>query len=83
MAAVSGTNGTVLWERPLAQDVAHVKCAVPQTRDSKVSSACVLVGRLGSFMAVNFFTGQPPGEGSGWLSLEGSALALSQGLVPG
>lgn len=58
MAAVSGTNGTVLWERPLAQDVAHVKCAVPQTRDSKVSSACVLVGRLGSFMAVNFFTGE-------------------------
>lgn len=64
MAAVSGANGSVLWERPVAQDVTLVKCAVPQTPDSEVSSACVLVGRLGSLMAINFFTGQPPGEGS-------------------
>lgn len=58
MAAVSGSNGSVLWERPLAQDVALVKCAMPQALDSEVSSVCILVGRLGSFIAVNFFTGE-------------------------
>ncbi|XP_034362413.1 protein FAM234A [Arvicanthis niloticus] len=58
VAAVSGANGSVLWERPVTQDVALVKCAMPQTPDSEVSSACVLVGRLGSLMAVNFFTGE-------------------------
>ncbi|XP_028612295.1 protein FAM234A isoform X1 [Grammomys surdaster] len=58
VAAVSGANGSVLWERPVAPDVALVKCAMPQTPDSEVSSACILVGRLGSLMAVNFFTGE-------------------------
>lgn len=82
MVAVSGANGSVLWERPVAQDVALVKCAMPQTLDSdEVSSACIVVGRAGSFVAVSFFTGQSPGEGSWWFSLEGSVLALTQGLV--
>lgn len=58
MAAVSGVNGSILWERPAAQDVALVECAFPQPRDSGASSACILVGRHGSFIAVNSFTGQ-------------------------
>lgn len=58
MAAVSGANGSILWERPIAQDVALVECAVPQPRDSRASSTCILVGRRGSFIAVDSFTGQ-------------------------
>ncbi|XP_051023682.1 protein FAM234A [Acomys russatus] len=58
MVAVSGANGSVLWERPVAQDVALAKCAVPHPSDSEVSSACILVGRLESFIAVNLFTGE-------------------------
>ncbi|XP_008849027.1 protein FAM234A isoform X2 [Nannospalax galili] len=54
VAAVSGANGSVLWERPVAQDVALVECAMPHS-DSE-TSACILVGRLGSFIAVNSFT---------------------------
>uniref|UniRef100_A0A8C5LBK9 Family with sequence similarity 234, member A n=1 Tax=Jaculus jaculus TaxID=51337 RepID=A0A8C5LBK9_JACJA len=58
VAAVSGANGSVLWEKPVAQDVALVECAVRQPSDSKASSACILVGRLGSFIAVDLFTGE-------------------------
>ncbi|XP_052052263.1 protein FAM234A [Apodemus sylvaticus] len=58
VAAVSGANGSVLWERPVAQDVALVKCGMPQTPDSEASSACILVGRLGSLIALSFFTGE-------------------------
>ncbi|XP_008061916.1 protein FAM234A [Carlito syrichta] len=57
-AAASGANGSLLWERPVAQDVAVVECAVPQTRDGKAASACILVDRPGSFIAVNLFTGE-------------------------
>nr|XP_014585784.1 protein FAM234A isoform X3 [Equus caballus] len=58
VAAVSGANGSVLWERPAAQDGALVECAVPQPRDSGASSACILVGRPSSLIAVNSFTGE-------------------------
>lgn len=58
VAAASGANGSVLWERPVVQDVAFVECAVPQPSDSKTSSACILVGRPGSFLAINMFTGE-------------------------
>ncbi|XP_004628002.1 protein FAM234A [Octodon degus] len=58
VAAVSGANGSMLWERPVAQDVAFVECTVPQPLDSKTSSACILVGRPGSFLAINLFTGE-------------------------
>ncbi|XP_058141594.1 protein FAM234A [Dasypus novemcinctus] len=57
LAAVSGANGSVLWEMPVAQDVALVECAVPQPQDSGASSACVLVGVSGSFTAVSSLTG--------------------------
>lgn len=58
VAAVSGANGSILWERPAAQDGALVLCGVPHPRDSGASSACVLVGRSGSFIAVDLFTGR-------------------------
>lgn len=59
VAAVSGANGSILWEKPAAQDVALMECAIPQPRDSGASSACILMGRPGSFIAVNSFTGRP------------------------
>lgn len=58
VAAVSGANGSILWERPAAQDGALVLCGVPHPRDSGASSACALVGRSGSFIAVDLFTGE-------------------------
>ncbi|XP_039079366.1 protein FAM234A [Hyaena hyaena] len=58
VVAVSGANGSVLWERPAAQDGALVQCAVPQPQGSRTSSACVLAGRPGSFVAVDSFTGE-------------------------
>lgn len=58
VAAVSGANGSLLWERPVVQDVALVECTTPQPSDSKVSSACILVGRPGSFLAISLSTGE-------------------------
>ncbi|XP_029804805.1 protein FAM234A [Suricata suricatta] len=58
VAAVSGANGSVLWERPAAQDGALVQYAVPQPQGSRTASACVLLGRPGSFVAVDLFTGE-------------------------
>ncbi|XP_030157347.1 protein FAM234A [Lynx canadensis] len=58
VAAVSGANGSVLWERPAAQDGALVQCAVPQPQGGRTSSACILVGRPSSFVAVDVFTGE-------------------------
>ncbi|XP_017366349.1 protein FAM234A isoform X1 [Cebus imitator] len=57
-AALSGANGSTLWERPVAQDVAFVECAVPRPRGSEAPPSCILVGRPGSFTAVNFVTGE-------------------------
>lgn len=59
VAAVSGANGSILWERPAAQDGGLVLCDVAQPRDSGAAPACILVGRAGSFIAVNSSTGRP------------------------
>lgn len=58
VAAVSGVNGSVIWEKPVAQDVAFVECVVPQPSDKQMSSACIFVERLGSFLAIDLFTGE-------------------------
>ncbi|KAB0401621.1 hypothetical protein E2I00_007279, partial [Balaenoptera physalus] len=58
VAAVSGANGTVLWERPVAQNRALVECGVPQLRGSGASSACIILGRPGPFIAVDSVTGE-------------------------
>ncbi|XP_058536409.1 protein FAM234A isoform X2 [Ochotona princeps] len=69
VAAVSGANGSVLWERPVAPDVALADCVGPQLTDAKAAPTCVLVGRPRSFIAVDIFTGKirwshPSGFGS-------------------
>ncbi|XP_032461238.1 protein FAM234A isoform X2 [Phocoena sinus] len=58
VAAVSGANGTVLWERPVAQNRALVECGVPQPGGSGASSACIILGRPGPFIAVDSVTGE-------------------------
>ncbi|KAM4820117.1 protein FAM234A isoform 1-T2 [Thomomys bottae] len=57
VAAVSGASGTILWERPVAQDVALVEYAVLPSSDNEASSTCILVGRPGSLLAVDLLTG--------------------------
>ncbi|KAM9208451.1 protein FAM234A [Dugong dugon] len=57
-AALSGANGSLLWERPVAQDVTLVQCTGPQQKGSEALSACILVGGPGSVIAVDPFTGE-------------------------
>ena len=57
VAAVSGASGSVLWERPVAQDGAFVECGILQPRGSSAPSACVVLGRPGSLVAVDTLTG--------------------------
>ena len=57
MAAVSGANGSILWERPVAQDGAFVECGILQPRGSAAPSACVVLGRPGPLVAVDTLTG--------------------------
>ncbi|KAM5227305.1 protein FAM234A [Ctenodactylus gundi] len=58
VAAVSGANGSVLWERPVAQDVALVESVTLQLPGSEASSVCILVGRPGSLLTVDLLTGE-------------------------
>uniref|UniRef100_A0AC11D537 Family with sequence similarity 234 member A n=1 Tax=Ovis aries TaxID=9940 RepID=A0AC11D537_SHEEP len=58
VAAVSGASGSVLWERPVAQDGAFVECGILQPRGSAAPSACVVLGRPGSLVAVDTLTGK-------------------------
>ncbi|XP_073916238.1 protein FAM234A isoform X2 [Castor canadensis] len=79
-AAVSGANGSVLWEKPVAQDVALMECTVSQLSGSKVSSACILMGRPGSRIALDLFTGDTlwshPGSFGGNTSILSPLLQL-------
>ncbi|XP_068963819.1 protein FAM234A isoform X1 [Petaurus breviceps papuanus] len=52
LAAVSGANGSLLWERPVAQDVAYMEC-FDQQMMSGPSSSCFIVGKNNSFLAVD------------------------------
>lgn len=81
VAAVSGANGSVLWERPAAQDAALVECAIPQPRDSGASSACILMGRPGPFIAVDSFTGRTVLCGATWVYSGGRTHACALGEV--
>lgn len=58
VAAASGANGTILWERPAAQNGALVECTSPQPRGGEAPAACILLGRPGPFIAVNLVTGE-------------------------
>ncbi|XP_006873889.1 PREDICTED: protein ITFG3 [Chrysochloris asiatica] len=79
-AAVSGANGSLLWERPVAQDVTLVQCTSPQQRDSGVLSACILVEGSGLVIALDPFTGEALWSHPSSLGGNTSILSLLLGL---
>ncbi|XP_056661739.1 protein FAM234A isoform X1 [Monodelphis domestica] len=57
LAAVSGTNGSLIWDRPVAQDIAFIECVDSQEMD-ELLWCCFIVGKPGSLTAVDFYTGE-------------------------
>uniref|UniRef100_A0A7N4V7V5 Family with sequence similarity 234 member A n=1 Tax=Sarcophilus harrisii TaxID=9305 RepID=A0A7N4V7V5_SARHA len=57
LAALSGTNGSVLWERPVAQDVAYMECVDRHMMEGP-PSGCFIVGKQHSFLAVDSSIGE-------------------------
>ncbi|GCB64671.1 hypothetical protein scyTo_0014801 [Scyliorhinus torazame] len=43
VTALSGTNGSLLWQRALAENVQHVQCGIENLRGTK-SSGCLVIG---------------------------------------
>ncbi|NXB63972.1 F234A protein, partial [Struthidea cinerea] len=56
VAAVSGTNGSVLWESPAAEDVQWLQCGIQQLGTAE-APGCLVVGKLLSLIAVDLRTG--------------------------
>ncbi|XP_067407267.1 protein FAM234A isoform X1 [Emydura macquarii macquarii] len=57
MVAVSGTNGSTLWERPVTEDVLWMECATEQLSGAQ-SPGCLVIGNPESLTTVNPQTGE-------------------------
>ncbi|NXB71393.1 F234A protein, partial [Donacobius atricapilla] len=57
IAAVSGTNGSVLWESPAAEDVQWLQCGVQQLGSAQ-APGCLVVEKPLSLTAVDLRTGE-------------------------
>ncbi|NXW72633.1 F234A protein, partial [Hirundo rustica] len=57
IAAVSGTNGSVLWEGPAAEDVQWLQCGIQQLGTAK-APGCLVVEKPLSLTAVDLRTGE-------------------------
>ncbi|NXC93046.1 F234A protein, partial [Certhia familiaris] len=57
IAAVSGTNGSVLWERPAAEDVQWLQCGIQQL-GTAAAPGCLVVEKPLSLTAVELQTGE-------------------------
>ncbi|NWU92346.1 F234A protein, partial [Upupa epops] len=57
VAAVSGTNGQALWERPAAKEIEWMECGIKQLGGAEVPG-CLVVGKPMSLMAVDLRTGE-------------------------
>ncbi|XP_043834814.1 protein FAM234A isoform X2 [Dromiciops gliroides] len=57
LAALSGANGSLLWERPVAQDVVYMECSETQGMNAPPSS-CFITGKHNSFLAVDSSIGE-------------------------
>ncbi|XP_074014743.1 protein FAM234A [Numenius arquata] len=57
VAAVSGTNGRALWERPAAEEVEWMECGIKQLGGTE-APGCLLVGKPVSLTAVDLRTGE-------------------------
>ncbi|NWI95064.1 F234A protein, partial [Pitta sordida] len=56
IAAVSGTNGSALWERPVAEEVDWLECGIPQLGAAE-APGCLVVGKPVSLTALGLRTG--------------------------
>ncbi|NXC73518.1 F234A protein, partial [Anhinga anhinga] len=57
VAAVSGTNGRVLWEKPAAGEIEWMECGIKQLGDTK-SPGCLFVAKPMSLTALDLRTGE-------------------------
>ncbi|NWJ04486.1 F234A protein, partial [Crypturellus undulatus] len=57
VAAVSGTNGSVLWERAAAEDVEWVECGIKHLGGAE-APGCLVVGKPVALTAVDQQTGE-------------------------
>ncbi|KQK84818.1 protein ITFG3 [Amazona aestiva] len=57
VAAVSGTNGRALWERPAAEEVEWMECGIKQLGGAE-ALGCLVVGKPVSLTAVDGHTGE-------------------------
>ncbi|NXI78970.1 F234A protein, partial [Rhipidura dahli] len=57
VAAVSGTNGSVLWESPAAEDVQWLQCGIQQLGTAE-APGCLVLGKPLSLIAINLWTGE-------------------------
>ncbi|NXN72728.1 F234A protein, partial [Himantopus himantopus] len=57
VAAVSGTNGRALWERPAAEEVEWLQCGIKQLGGAD-APGCLVVGKPVSLTAVDTRTGE-------------------------
>ncbi|XP_028905089.1 protein FAM234A [Ornithorhynchus anatinus] len=55
--AASGTNGALLWQRPIAQDVTLTQCAIPQL-GATASPGCLVAGEPRTLTAFDPQTGE-------------------------
>ncbi|XP_072458087.1 protein FAM234A isoform X2 [Notamacropus eugenii] len=58
LAAVSGANGSLLWERPVVQDVAYMECFNYEMPNGPPSSCFIVGEKKSSFLAVDFTIGE-------------------------
>ncbi|XP_053328082.1 protein FAM234A [Spea bombifrons] len=56
ITALSGTNGSALWTRPVAEHVQLVECGISNLGGTQVSG-CIIIGNPDSLLAINTETG--------------------------
>ncbi|KAM9372587.1 protein FAM234A [Phaethornis superciliosus] len=57
VAAVSGTNGRALWERPAAEEVEWLECGIKQLGGA-AAPGCLVVGKPAALTALDLQTGE-------------------------
>lgn len=57
IVAVSGTDGSTLWERPVTEDVHWMECGIEQLGGAQ-SPGCLVLGKSESLTAINSQTGR-------------------------
>uniref|UniRef100_V9KMA4 Protein ITFG3 n=1 Tax=Callorhinchus milii TaxID=7868 RepID=V9KMA4_CALMI len=58
VAVLSGTNGSLLWQRGLEEDIQHVQCGIEKLGGEEESSGCLIIGQLQLITAVDSYTGE-------------------------